>query len=94
MTDAKVSFEKMDYSPCPPGDRPDRFSFECPNGKGRCAGLLLREALECQGIEVGDGKRPASWRWDGDRDRPTLSPSINCIGCWHGYIRAGKIVNA
>lgn len=31
------------------------------------------------------------WQWDGNREAPTLSPSINVIGRWHGYLRAGKL---
>jgi hypothetical protein len=32
----------------------------------------------------------ASWEWDGNREKPTLSPSIHCVGVWHGYLRAGR----
>lgn len=42
------------------------------------------------------------WGWDGNRERPTLTPSINCQserdgkpagGCgWHGFITNGTIV--
>lgn len=37
-----------------------------------------------------DSPRPA-WTWDGDRARPTLSPSIRDLGgCkWHGFLTAG-----
>jgi len=34
------------------------------------------------------------WQWDGNREAPTLSPSINVIGRWHGWLRAGKLVTA
>jgi Family of unknown function (DUF6527) len=37
-----------------------------------------------------------SWIWDGNRDKPTFTPSINCLSCpgkWHGYIRAGRCVD-
>ena len=33
----------------------------------------------------------ASWEWDGNRERPTLSPSLHRPGVWHGYIRAGRL---
>jgi hypothetical protein len=36
-------------------------------------------------------ERSPSWEWDGNRDAPTLSPSINVINRWHGYLRAGKL---
>jgi hypothetical protein len=32
----------------------------------------------------------ASWEWDGNRERPTLSPSVWCRGIWHGFLRAGR----
>jgi hypothetical protein len=32
-----------------------------------------------------------SWAWNGNSDKPTLDPSVNSKGCWHGYIRAGRM---
>lgn len=41
------------------------------------------------------------WEWDGNREAPTLSPSILVWGngkdqpaTWHGYLRAGKLETA
>lgn len=36
------------------------------------------------------------WDWDGNREAPTLSPSIlRSRTCgWHGYLRAGVLVKA
>lgn len=69
--------------------------FVCPNGH-RC-GVFI-------GPRFVDRKNPdmaCVWGWDGNMDRPTLTPSINCIaekdgaktgGCgWHGHITAGII---
>lgn len=53
----------------------------------RCEGLLIRGR--------GQNARP-SWVWDGNRERPTFSPSINCQSCpgrWHGFIEKGRCVN-
>ena len=36
----------------------------------------------------------ASWNWDGDEDKPTLSPSLGMGGQWHGWVRAGELVEA
>ena len=67
--------------------------FVCPNGK-RCGVLLGPQSVP----------RPApdkchTWAWDGNKDRPTITPSINCIAekdgkptglCgWHGFITNG-----
>ncbi len=35
-----------------------------------------------------------AWQWDGNREAPTLTPSINVIGRWHGWLREGKLVSA
>ena len=34
-----------------------------------------------------------SWEWNGNEDKPTLSPSVNSIGNWHGWVRAGRMVS-
>lgn len=34
------------------------------------------------------------WGWDGNKDTPTLTPSIHCIGHWHGWVRNGMLVEA
>ena len=35
------------------------------------------------------------WEWDGDEDRPTLTPSIGCGPSeerdWHGYMTRGRL---
>lgn len=31
-----------------------------------------------------------SWAWDGNLDAPTLTPSINCLDCWHGWLKNGN----
>jgi hypothetical protein len=69
--------------------------FVCPNGK-RCVVLLGPQAVAPTG-----GQRLHIWAWDGNLERPTLTPSINCLakkdgkptgGCgWHGFITAGVI---
>jgi hypothetical protein len=56
---------------------------KCPCGCGRIAGLT-----------IGTGEKPSnspSWLWDGDREKPTLSPSVYAkYDCgWHGYLKAG-----
>jgi hypothetical protein len=36
------------------------------------------------------------WRWDGNREAPTLEPSIlhHSNPPWHGWLRAGRLVLA
>lgn len=84
MTVANVTFETLNYEPAEPGQE-ERFGFDCPKHRGRsCEGLLIRG----KGHDIPD----KTWAWDGNRSAPTFHPSINCTGCWHGYIRAGRCV--
>lgn len=32
-----------------------------------------------------------AWTWDGNRERPTIAPSIHVIGHWHGFVENGQI---
>lgn len=86
MSDAKVRFETLSFDDAAPGAE-ERFGFKCPkHPTNRCEGLLIRK---------GEKPRP-SWVWDGNRDAPTFSPSIDCQSCpgkWHGFIERGRCVN-
>lgn len=33
------------------------------------------------------------WGWDGNKDSPTVTPSIHYVGHWHGWLRAGRLVS-
>lgn len=67
--------------------------FVCPNAK-RCSVLLGPAAVPRSGANS-----LSVWAWDGNLERPTVTPSINCIaekdgkptgGCgWHGFITNG-----
>ena len=61
----------------PSGQR--RFWFVCPGCRFITA-VALRPVV--------DGS-PQSWDFDGNIQAPTLSPSINHVGCWHGWLTAG-----
>lgn len=58
------------------------MAFICPCGCGREGYLPFRP------------ESSPSWQWNGDRQRPTLTPSILQVGgCrWHGYLTAGEFV--
>ena len=108
MSDAKVEFLDLAYEPVADGEKPARFGFRCVgHNRGRdprlpitmCEGLLLAEGphTAAHGIKRDgngqNGGRP-QWEWDGNREAPTFSPSINCEKhCgWHGYLRKGRCV--
>jgi hypothetical protein len=61
------------------GEPPRGLWYRCPCGCRSQGFLAIRPA------------EPAhpSWAWDGNREAPTLEPSIHHVGHWHGYLRAG-----
>lgn len=63
----------------PSGQR--RFWFVCP---GHCKGLT---AIALRPVVDGSVQ---SWEFDGNMDAPTLRPSINHTGCWHGWLTSGE----
>lgn len=70
------------------GDLPDAapkgMIYVCPCGCGRQGVLRFR----LPGVE-----RP-SWIWNGNRDAPTLDPSVHHVGHWHGWLKNGFWVQA
>ena len=36
----------------------------------------------------------AIWYWNGDHDKPTLTPSLNVVGIWHGWLKDGILSEA
>lgn len=62
--------------------------FRCPCGCGREGALPLRPADE-DDIKYGRD----TWDWDGNREKPTLTPSVWKKGHWHGYLTAGVWVS-
>jgi hypothetical protein len=58
------------------------FRYFCPCGCGAENGLLIGD-----GFKPG-GDRP-SWRWNGSKTEPTLDPSVNMEGHWHGWLNSG-----
>lgn len=59
--------------------------FMCPCGCGSIT------AINVSAPPSGPDGHPV-WTWDGDRERPTCTPSILRLdGCkWHGYLTAGE----
>lgn len=92
MSDAKVTFESLGHELALPGME-QRFSFKCPKRNERCSGLIIAGRTELKRDPKGQNGGVAQWGWDGQRDKATFTPSINCGGCWHGYIRAGRCVD-
>lgn len=72
------------------GDKPDnvRIVYGCPRRPGSSCSVPVK------GESLPNGAGP--WGWDDNLEAPTITPSIHCVGgCgWHGFITAGKVVNA
>ena len=53
--------------------------YICPCGCGTQGYLRIRPS------------EPAhpSWGWDGNREEPTLTPSVHHVGHWHGFLNKG-----
>jgi hypothetical protein len=82
--------DDIDADGLPPG----AFAiFEGTKGDGTSVGLVYICPCGCGHTGVLDFRREPehhpSWIWDGNRDKPTLSPSVHHIGHWHGYLTAG-----
>lgn len=58
--------------------------YTCPCGCGRQGTLAISP----------NGQHPRIWKWDGNRTKPTLEPSINDVNHWHGYLKAGIFSDA
>lgn len=43
-------------------------------------------------VKRGDPGGRRVWGWDGNEDKPTLTPSLD-FGHWHGHMRAGRLVS-
>jgi hypothetical protein len=79
-----------------PGD----FYFEPVGGLGgdTCIHLFLPDrCFICLPIardpsKAEKGELPV-WGWDGNEEKPTLTPSIDTKDHWHGWLRAGRLVS-
>lgn len=71
-------------------DQPKVINFSCPCGCGAIHGLSVPPADE-------DDKKYGRhlWDWDGNREAPTVSPSIRAYESngkdthWHGFLKKG-----
>lgn len=60
------------------GERfPAGMIYSCPCGCGVQGALAFRP------------HESPSWEWDGNREKPTLTPSVHHVGHWHGWLTGG-----
>ena len=43
-------------------------------------------------VAPGQEQHP-SWEWDGNLEKPTLTPSVHLPGRWHGWFTAGRMIS-
>lgn len=58
-----------------------------PDGSFACLPINVPAPVMQAGI------RGASWGFDGNLEKPTLTPSVHHVGHWHGWVRAGRMVS-
>lgn len=78
----KVEFGKMEH----PGD----FCFD-DEQKHIYVWLPGLEHPDCLSIQRGPPGGPRVWGWNGDADKPTLTPSILAPDQWHGHLVNGRL---
>lgn len=92
-----------------PDARPGDYAFcttEAPNGQtylllwhilpdGSVGALPLEPIPQAARATWTHGEPPKlhTWQWDGNRGKPTLTPSVWRRGHWHGWFRAGRMVS-
>lgn len=94
MSNAQVTFCRLGESgEAGPGTEQVVW-FKCPKRKNLdCGPLVLAGKTNLKRDPNGQNGGIAQWDWNGDRAAPTLTPSVNCHGCWHGYIEGGRCVS-
>jgi hypothetical protein len=92
VSDAAVTFKTMDGREASPGEE-QTFGFKCPVRGQHCQGLVIAGRTGLKRDPQGKNGGIAQWDWDGNRESPTFAPSINCGGCWHGFIVGGRCLS-
>lgn len=70
------------------------LNFVCPCGCGEVDFIFV-----FTNKQMTPGKPPApdrGWRWDGNKEQPSLMPSIHRLGAackWHGFLTKGEFLN-
>lgn len=85
--DGRFEYQDKDGEPLPDGSsltEVGRLEYECRSQKGHCSVNIANAGYQIE-------KR--NWKLTGTVDAPTITPSINCADCWHGFLRDGRYYN-
>jgi len=68
-----------------PDENPNRMIIKCPCGCGDVIGICVAP------MEQLPGRPSPVWDWDGNLEKPTVTPSIRVVGScgWHGFLTDG-----
>lgn len=44
-------------------------------------------------IQRGSPGGPRVWGWNGDEEKPSITPSIHVLNKWHGHLTNGKLIS-
>lgn len=61
------------------------FWYCCPCGCGNIGALRVGENFKPEDAP--------SWNWNGSIETPNLTPSVNHVGHWHGWLQNGTWVS-
>lgn len=93
MSDARVQFHRYYGAGGPASVGQEQcFSFRCPKDN-LCGRMIIAGKTDVPRNGKNEDGGTAQWDWDGNRDAPTFKPSIDCSGCWHGFIEKGRCVD-
>jgi hypothetical protein len=74
--------------------KPGDFSWSDHPGGRRVLYLCLPGEKHMDAIPVTSvGTQSRVWNWDGNEEKPTLTPSIEVKEKWHGHLQAGRLVS-
>lgn len=74
----------------------DPGAIELRDLDGELAGIAFRCPCGCgfdSWLPINGPEKDHGWNWDGNREAPTLTPSVLQSGLpcqWHGYLTAGE----
>lgn len=88
LDDLEENGQSGDWAFSDDTDHPQYIYIRIPDGvneRGSTTPWLLKEKPD----PVID-----DWQWDGNREAPTLTPSLHWVGVWHGWMRNGQLVPA
>lgn len=77
--------------------------FFLENSEGKIVGISIclpmagNRGCSFGGMDIvrtaAEKKGTACWIWNGSIEKPTLTPSINWKGHWHGYLTNGRFTS-